>query len=448
MMVNRRTLDSYRGFDHGFSYLTGLSDLNPWTLRAMLRPHGHTAKTFWNFYNETMEMMQEFLHTKATMVPIIGPGRVAIDTVMNNFLEPGEKLLMLENGYWGRYPELMVENYGFKIIRPEVSVNRPIDPGMVEEKLKEEKDVKVVHIVHVETETGMLNPIKKIGEIVRRVAPDALYVVDSATAFPGHKLEVDNWGIDIDYFVSHKGFNGPSGLNYLSVNERAMKVFDKRKTVPRGWYTSLKTWRDFWLNCKNDSRHCLASYPLPTLYAMRAKLDLMAEMGEERYLRKYDLASKAVRMGLRKMTEPADMLMIAGPQCKGCPGCDAPDPNMSPDGSGRFCAQTDVGISYPPGIDWKKIIEAVEERYWLTCPHFGFGDARKDGYFYSENGMRVGMVNDSQHYPRNILAIITAIGFCLKEAGIKEIRWEKGVEATNEVLKEMQETLNWRFSEE
>jgi aspartate aminotransferase-like enzyme len=342
----------------------------------------------------------------------------------------------------------MAENYGFEIIRPDVSVNRPIDPGMVEEKLREEKDVKVVHIVHVETETGMLNPIKKIGEIVRRVAPNALYVVDSATAWPGHKIEVDNWGIDIDYFVSHKGFNGPAGLNYLTVNERAMEVFEKRKTVPRGWYTSLKTWKDIWLDNESEGRHCLGSFPLAILYAMRAKLDLMAELGEERYLRKYDLASKAIRMGLRKMTEPADMLMIAGPQCEGCPGCDAPDPNMSPDGSGRFCAQTDVGISYPPGVEWKRIIEEIEERYWLICPHFGFGDARKGGYFYSENGMRVGTVNDSQHYPRNILAVITAIGFSLKEAGIREIRWEKGVEATNEVLKEMQKTLGWRFSEE
>lgn len=447
-MSNARNLDSYRGLDHGLSYVTGISDLNPWTLRAMMRPHSFTGRTFWSFYNETIEMIKEFMHTKATLVPVMGTGRMSMAATFNNFLEPGDRLLMVNNGYWGGYPEVMAQSYGFELVPLTVPSNRPVDPAVVEEKLREESNIKAVHVIHVETEVGIVNPVKKIGEVVHRVAPDALYIVDSATAFPGSKLKVDDWGIDVDYFVSHKGFNSPSGLNFYSVNERAMEVFRKRTTLPRGWCTSLQTWKDIWLECPNDSRHCMASFPSVILYAMRAKLDLMNEMGEEKYLKKYELASKAVRMGLRKMTEPADSLLVPGPKCKDCPGCDAPDPNVSPDGTGRFCAQTDVCIVYPEGTDWKKVLDTIEERYWISAPHFGFGDSRKDGYFYSANGMRVGLVNDRQHYPRNILAIITAIGLCLKEAGGKEIRWEKGVEAANEVLKEMQEKLDWKYYDE
>ena len=118
---------------------------------------------------------------------------------------------------------------------------------------------------------------------------------------------------------------------------------------------------------------------------------------------------------------------------------------MAPDGVGRYCSATDVCIAYPEGTDWRKNIEIIEERYWISCPHFGFGDSRKDGYFHSTNGMRVGTVNDRQHYPRNILALITAVGFSLKEVGIKQIRWEKGVEATNEVLEEMRRELDWHY---
>lgn len=446
-MSSTRDLDTYRCFDHGLSYTTGLSDINPWAFRAMSRPYQHTGETFWRFYNETIEMIKEFIHTNAMLVPIIGPGRVVIDAIVNNFLEPGEKLLMVENGYWGRYPEVMEKTYGFRMIRLTCPVNRPINPDVVANKLREEEGIKVVHVAHVETEVGIINPVKKIGEIVSQVAPEALYVVDSATAFPGNKLDVDKWGIDVDYFVSHKGFNGPPGLNYMTVSDRALAAFNKRKTPPRGWYTSLQTWMDIWLENKSDGRHCMASFPVIILQAMRAKLDLMRQMGEEKYLKKYELASKAIRMGLRKMTEPEDMLMVGGPGCDGCPGCDAPDPNLTEDGSGRFCAQTDTCIAYPKGTDWKSIIEILEQRYWITCPHFGFGDERKDGYFYSGNGMRVGTINDRQHYPRNILAVISAIGFVLKEAGIKGVQWNKGVEATNEILKETKETLGWGFSE-
>ena len=184
------------------------------------------------------------------------------------------------------------------------------------------------------------------------------------------------------------------------------------------------------------------------LFAMRAKLDLMMELGEEKYLKKYELASRAIRMGLQKMTEPNNLLIAAGPKCEDCPGCDAQDLNMSPDGTGRFCSQTTVCVAYPKGTEWRSIMENIEERYWITVPHFGFGDSRKGGHFYSQNGLRVGTVNDMQHYPRNIVAVITAIGFALKEAGIKEVKWEKGVEATNEVLKEMQKELDWTYYSE
>jgi hypothetical protein len=61
--------------------------------------------------------------------------------------------------------------------------------------------------------------------------------------------------------------------------------------------------------------------------------------------------------------------------------------------------------------------------------------------------MRVGIVNDRQHYPHNILALIAGIGFSLKEAGVKKIRWEKGVEATNKVLEEMRRELGWDYYE-
>ncbi len=447
-MSKYKNLDEIRGLDHGLSYVTGNSDLNPWTLRYMMRPHSRTGTpSFWRFYNDTVAMIKEFMHTKETLLPIHGPGRAAMDAVFNSFLEPGEKLLMIDNGYWGRYPEVMAETYGFKLVPLVLPVNKPIDPQIVEDKLKEERDIRMVHVIHLETESGVINPIKKIGEVVHRLAPDALYVVDSATAFPGNRLEVDEWGVDVDYFVSHKGFNGPPGLAFISINKKAMEVFEKRKTLPRGWYTSLQTWKNNWLENADEGRHCLESFPTVILLAMRAKLDLMNQMGEEKYLKKYELASKAVRMGLRKMTEPEDFLMILGPKCQGCPGCNAPDPNITRDGVGRFCGQSDVGIGYPEGTDWKSIIDNLQGRYWITCPHFGFGDSRKDGYFYSAKGMRVALVNDRQHYPRNILALVTALGFCLKEAGISQIRWEKGVEAANVVLEEMEKELDWGYYE-
>jgi len=431
-------IDEYLSFDQGMSYLTGVSDLHPRALRYMMRPHSMTGPDFFKYYDETIGMIKKYMHTKADLVPIVGPGRAPMDMTLNSFCEPGDKMLFIDNGYWGRYPaEVIAPTYEIKPILLTFDVHKQIDLDVVEKKLKEEKDIKAVHAVHVETEMGAINPIKQIGELIQEHAPDAVYIVDSASAFPGNPLEVDKWNIDVDYFVSHKGFNGPSGLNFLSVNEKAWDVLNKRKTPPRSWYTSLKTWYDIWVNCPSDSRHCKESFPNPILHAMRAKLDIMEIMGEEMYLKKYEIASRAIREGMRAMTEPPGQLIVRGPRCEGCPGCDAPDPNLC--GSveeGRLCSQTMFGLKYPEGFPWRKFMDIMENRFWIVIPHFGFGDDRKTGYFYTANGMRIGYIREDQHYPRNIVAMLAAVGLAMRECGVKEINWKRGVEKAVEIMKE------------
>ncbi|MFQ5762669.1 MAG: pyridoxal-phosphate-dependent aminotransferase family protein [Candidatus Bathyarchaeia archaeon] len=430
--------DEYLSFDWGMTYLTGVSDLHPRTLRYMMRPHSMTSPDFFKYYDETVEMVKRYMHTKADLVPIVGPGRAPMDMTLNSFCEPGDKMLFIENGYWGRYPaDVMAPHYEIKPILLTFDVRRGMNLDLVEKQLKKEKDIKAVHVVHVETETGAINPVKHIGKLMQEHAPDAVYIVDSASAFPGNPLEVDKWGMDVNYFVSHKGFNGPSGLNFLSVNKKAWNVLNKRKTLPRSWYTSLKSWYDTWVNCPNDSRHCLESFPNPILHAMRAKLDLMNMMGEETYLKKYEIASRAIREAVRGMTEPPNSLVTRGPKCKGCPGCDAVDPNLCKSAEeGRLCSQTMFGVAYPRGFNWRKFMDILENRYWHVLPHFGFGDARKNGYFYSANGMRIGCIREDQHYPRNIISMLASVGLAMRECGAKGIRWERSVETAAKIMKE------------
>ena len=431
-------INEYLSFDWGMTYLTGVSDLHPRTLRYMMRPHSMTSPDFFKYYRETVGMIKKYMHTKADLVPIVGPGRAPMDMTINSFCEPGDNVLFIENGYWGRYPaDVMAPHYGIKPILLTFDVHKPMDLDIVEKKLKGEKDIKAIHIVHTETETGAINPVKQIGELIREHTPDAVYIVDSASAFPGNPLEVDKWNIDVDYFVSHKGFNAPSGLNFISVSKKAWDVFNERKTLPRSWYTSVKTWYDVWVHCPDDSRHCLESFPNPIFHAMRAKLDLMNIMGEEMYLKKYEIAGRAIREGIRTMTEPSNRLVIRGSRCEGCPGCDAPDPNLCKSvDEGRLCSQTMFGVKYPEGFDWQKFMDILENRFWLVLPHFGFGDERKTGYFYSANGMRIGFIREDQHYPRNIIAMLAAVGLGMRECGVKGIKWEKGVEKAVEVMKD------------
>ena len=88
-----KNIEHYRSFDHGLAYVTGVSDLNPWALRYMLRPHNHTTD-FDKYCTETIDMFKKLMHTNSALITVPGPGRVVMDVAMNSFLEPGDKLLL------------------------------------------------------------------------------------------------------------------------------------------------------------------------------------------------------------------------------------------------------------------------------------------------------------------------------------------------------------------
>jgi formylmethanofuran dehydrogenase subunit B len=50
--------------------------------------------------------------------------------------------------------------------------------------------------------------------------------------------------------------------------------------------------------------------------------------------------------------------------------------------------------------------------------------------------MRIGCIREDQHYPRNIIAMLAAVGLGMRECGVKAISWEKGVEKAVEIMKE------------
>jgi aspartate aminotransferase-like enzyme len=83
-------IDEYFHFDWGMSYLTGVSDLSTRALRYMMRPYSMTCPDFFKYYHETIEMIKKFMHTKADLIPIVGPGRAVMDMALNSFCEPGD----------------------------------------------------------------------------------------------------------------------------------------------------------------------------------------------------------------------------------------------------------------------------------------------------------------------------------------------------------------------
>ncbi len=64
-------------------------------------------------------------------------------------------------------------------------------------------------MVHAETSTGVLNPVRELAGIAREHG--ALTIVDAVTSFGGHPLDVGAWGIDACYSCTQKCLGAPVG---------------------------------------------------------------------------------------------------------------------------------------------------------------------------------------------------------------------------------------------
>ncbi len=63
-----------------------------------------------------------------------------------------------------------------------------------------------------------------MAEVVKRVSPDTLVVLDAVCAVASEEIQMDNWGIDVVMTASQKGLGAPPGLSVVVVSEKAMKV--------------------------------------------------------------------------------------------------------------------------------------------------------------------------------------------------------------------------------
>ena len=139
-------------------------------------------------------------------------------------------------------------------------------------------------MVHSETSTGTLNPIKEIGEVVKKY-DDVLLVVDCVSALGGAQLEVDEWGVDMAFAGTQKCLALSPGLTVFSISGRAM---DRAATTKnRGHYFDFLNYRKM-----AERGQCPATTGISLLYGLQFQLNRIAEETmEKRWQRHKDMAA-------------------------------------------------------------------------------------------------------------------------------------------------------------
>ncbi|MGL4253017.1 MAG: 2-aminoethylphosphonate--pyruvate transaminase [Fusobacteriaceae bacterium] len=202
-------------------------------------------------YNSLVQDMREKILDIATekkdeytVIPMQGSGTFSVESVLTTAVGEEDKILIISNGAYGdrmiKISQIAQSNYKF-LKFPQVSL-----PNLkeIEDTLKKDSNITHVAVVHCETTSGILNPIKEIGEIVKKYGK--IYIVDAMSSFGGIEFDMDVLGIDFLISSSNKCIQGVPGFGFVigkksqmeklegKARSHSLDIYDQWKTMENG----------------------------------------------------------------------------------------------------------------------------------------------------------------------------------------------------------------------
>lgn len=252
----------------------GPSLADPRVLQAMGTPLvGHLDPSFLELMDRTQELLRYVFETDNRLtIPVSGTGSAAMEAAVANMVEPGEKVLVCVNGYFGNRIVDMARRYGGEV----QVINRPwgeaFTPDEIEQALQA-FPARILAIVHAETSTGVLQPLDELIKIAHQYG--AIVIVDAVTSLGGVPVRVDAREIDVCYSGSQKCLGCPPSPSPITLGSRAVEKLEKRRTPVVNWYLDMSMIQKYW--GKDRTYHHTA--PISANYALYEGLRIVAEEG-------------------------------------------------------------------------------------------------------------------------------------------------------------------------
>lgn len=226
-------------------------------------------ESFVSFYKETCELISNLLHTKNETLILSGEGILGLEAACASLTEPGDKVLVLDNGIYGRGFADFVTMYGGcpEIFHADELHTFPVDE--LSSYLTEHHDYAYATIVHCDTPSGVLNDIHRICPLLKEYG--ILTVVDSVSGMFGEDVRVDDAGIDILCGGSQKAVSAPPGLTFVTVSEDAKAKIKNRKTPIASFYANLSVFEGYY-----EKKWFPYTMPISDIYGLRAAFDNIA----------------------------------------------------------------------------------------------------------------------------------------------------------------------------
>lgn len=356
--------------------LPGPTNVPPRVYAAMNKPMiNHRGAEFHELFPRMIDNAKKVFQTQNDLYALTSSGTGGIECAASNILQPGEKILVPVAGTFGERFAGAFKMYGVQTVDLKVEMGKAPTAEQVSAALKADSGIKAVGVIYNETSTGTtVRELKEIGQVAKEHG--ALFIVDAISVLGGDDLPVDKWGIDVCITASQKALATPPGLALISVSKDAWKLIERAK--PRTEYFDLLKYRKF----SDEKKETPFTPAINLFFAMDEALQLINEVGLERWVGRHKLAAKAYyaafgAMGLSFFAEERSRSTVV------------------------------IAVNMPPKISAKDLRDRLRKKYGVVVAG-GFGNL-KDSIF------RVGSMGIVTS--REVVTAISAVEASLSELG-------------------------------
>jgi aspartate aminotransferase-like enzyme len=253
-------------------FTPGPTPLHPRVQEALSRPiPHHRSEEFRACFRECRAMLQKFLKTSGDVLTLTCSGSGAMEAAVVNTVAPGEPLLALVAGHFGRRWADIGTAHGRDVRTLEAPWGEAVAPADVARALDRDPAIRAVFVQLSESSTGARHDVEALAAVTRD-RPGTLLVVDAISGAGAMPLLTEAWGVDLVVVGSQKALSLPPGLAFMAVSAKAWARIEGCRS-PRFYFDLLR-------ERKGQGEGSSAFTPgIAHVVALRAALQVVADLG-------------------------------------------------------------------------------------------------------------------------------------------------------------------------